>query len=138
LPPRSASGAISPTLTSLLNAEGGVLLADPATHAIPQPLVRLLGGKPKAMPVDANTNFQLNADRWAIAAGTDMLGRHDSSPPHKADSHVIDRHAASICPQAARPLRPFDGICGGPSQTAGVLAAGGIIGRHNCLRLVLQ
>ena len=61
-----ASGGLQLLLAALLDPGDGVLLADPG-YPCNRHLVRLFGGLPRPVPVDAKTNYQLVAEHLDTA-----------------------------------------------------------------------
>ena len=89
-----ASGGLQLLLAALLDPGDGVLLADPG-YPCNRHLVRLFGGVPRPVPVDAETNYQLVAEHLDTAWHPDVRVVMVASPSNPTGTRACGRPA---CP----------------------------------------
>jgi aspartate/methionine/tyrosine aminotransferase len=91
-----ASGGLQLLLAALLDAGDGVLLADPG-YPCNRHLVRLFGGLPRQVPVDAKTSYQLVAEHLDTAWQPDVRVVMVASPSNPTGTVLQADQLAQLC-----------------------------------------
>lgn len=95
-----ASGALLLVLALLVDEGREVLLPDPG-YPCNRNFVHLLGGRPRSVPVDAASGFQVDRARLAAAAGPQTAAAMLASPANPTGTVLSRRTLAEIADWAA-------------------------------------